>query len=63
MRPRRGSIKNNVAFYPIDARGLVASAPVGDATQASTGGTSMLGGGSARSRQGRFQAQQETLAR
>src|SRR5664279_2968203 len=27
------AIRNNVAFYPIDARGLVASAPLGDATK------------------------------
>ena len=28
------AIKANVSFYPIDARGLVASAPLGDATKA-----------------------------
>jgi VWFA-related protein len=55
------AIRNNVAFYPIDARGLVASAPLGDATKGSPGGRGMLGGSSARGAQGRFQAQQETL--
>jgi VWFA-related protein len=55
------AIRNNVSFWPIDARGLVASAPLGDATKASPGGTNMLGGSSARTAQGRFQSQQETL--
>src|SRR5579862_3925077 len=32
------SLKNNVSIYPIDARGLVASAPLGDATKGSPGG-------------------------
>src|SRR5207247_1417568 len=32
------AIRSNVAFYPVDARGLVASAPMGDATQRSPGG-------------------------
>ena len=55
------AIKNNVAFYPIDARGLVASAPLGDATKAAPGGAGMYSGSSARSAQSRFQGQQETL--
>src|SRR5262249_8327668 len=29
------AIRSNVAFYPVDARGLVAQAPLGDATKAS----------------------------
>ena len=32
------AIRANVSFYPIDARGLVARAPLGDASQASPGG-------------------------
>src|SRR6185295_959000 len=55
------AIRNNVAFYPIDARGLVAEAPLGDATKASSGGQGMLSGNSARGRQSSFQGQQETL--
>ncbi len=55
------AIRNNVAFFPIDARGLVASAPLGDATKGSPGGSSMYGGSSARSQQKSFQGQQETL--
>ncbi len=55
------AIRNNVSFYPIDARGLVAEAPLGDATKASSGGQGMLSGSSARGRQSSFQGQQETL--
>jgi len=55
------AIRNNVSFYPIDARGLVAEAPLGDATKASSGGQGMLSGSSARNRQSSFQGQQETL--
>ena len=32
------AVRNNVSFWPIDARGLVATAPLGDATKASPGG-------------------------
>jgi VWFA-related protein len=55
------AIRNNVAFYPIDARGLVASAPLGDATKASPGGAGMYSGSSARSQQASQQGSQETL--
>jgi VWFA-related protein len=55
------AIRSNVAFFPIDARGLQASAPLGDATQASSGGAAMYTGGSARSRQGNLQGSQDTL--
>jgi len=55
------AIKSNVSFFPIDTRGLQASAPLGDATQASSGGSAMYTGGSARSRQGTMQATQDTL--
>jgi VWFA-related protein len=55
------AIRNNVSFYPIDARGLVASAPLGDATKASPGSTSMYSGSGARTQQSSFQGQQETL--
>lgn len=55
------AIRANVAFYPIDARGLVAQAPLGDATKGSPGGQGMYSGSSARAAQSNFQGQQETL--
>src|SRR5206468_4450191 len=55
------AVRNNVSFYPIDARGLVAAAPLGDATKASPGGAGMYSGSSARSQQSRQQGSQETL--
>jgi VWFA-related protein len=55
------AIRNNVAFFPIDARGLVAAAPLGDATKGSPGGAGMYSGSSARTQQSQFQGQQETL--
>ena len=55
------AIRGNVAFYPVDARGLVATAPAGDATQASQGGQAMYSGSSQRTAQSNFQGQQETL--
>jgi VWFA-related protein len=55
------AIRANVSFYPIDARGLVAQAPLGDATKGSPGGQAMYSGSSARAAQSNFQGQQETL--
>ena len=55
------AIRSNVAFYPVDARGLVAGGPLGDATQGSPGGQGMYSGGSQRAAQSSFQGQQETL--
>jgi VWFA-related protein len=55
------AIRGNVAFYPVDARGLVAQAPLGDATKASQGGSGMYSGSSQRTTQSNFQGQQETL--
>jgi VWFA-related protein len=55
------AIRGNVAFYPVDARGLVATAPLGDATQGSQGGQGMYSGSSQRTMQSNFQGQQETL--
>jgi VWFA-related protein len=55
------AIRSNVAFYPVDARGLVASAPLGDATQASQGGQAMYSGSGQRTAQSNFQGQQESL--
>jgi VWFA-related protein len=55
------AIRGNVAFYPVDSRGLVATAPLGDATQASQGGQAMYSGSAMRSAQSSFQGQQESL--
>ena len=55
------AIRSNVSFYPVDARGLVASAPAGDATQASPGGQGIFSGSSQRTMQSNFQGQQESL--
>jgi VWFA-related protein len=55
------AIRSNVSLYPIDARGLVAQAPLGDATKASPGGQGMYSGSSARSTMTNFQDQQESL--
>jgi VWFA-related protein len=55
------AIRANVSFYPIDARGLVAQAPLGDATKGSPGSQAMYSGASARSATSDFQGQQETL--
>ncbi len=54
--------RSNVAFYPIDARGLVASAPSGDASSASSRGTSSFTGGSMQSSRDSLASSQETLS-
>jgi VWFA-related protein len=55
------AVKANVAFYPVDARGLVAEAPLGDASAAGTSGSGMYSGRSQRQRGSRFHDEQETL--
>ena len=55
------AIRANVSFYPVDARGLVASAPLGDATRGSPGGLGMYNGGAALATAGNFQKSQDTL--
>ena len=55
------AIRSNVAFYPIDAKGLTAAAPLGDATQGSQGGQGMFSGSSQRAAQSNDQQRQETL--
>ncbi len=55
------AIRGGVAFYPVDARGLTATAPLGDATQESPGGQGMYSGDSQRTAQSNFQGQQESL--
>ncbi len=44
------ALRANVEIFPVDARGLVASAPLGDATQASPGGMAMFTGQTAGNR-------------
>ena len=49
------AIRANVSFYTIDARGLVAQAPLGDATRGSPGGIGMYSGRSAMANVNNFQ--------
>ena len=55
------AIKAGVAIWTIDARGLVAQAPMGDATQGSPGGQAMYTGASAQAVTTNFQQSQDTL--
>lgn len=55
------AIRAGVAFWPIDARGLVAQAPLGDATKGSPGGVGMYSGTSALAVTTNFQKSQDTL--
>ena len=55
------AIRAGVSFWPIDARGLVASAPLGDATQGSPGGIGMYSGTAALATTSNFQQSQDTL--
>lgn len=56
------AIRSNVAFYPIDARGLSALVPGGDATSAGGFGNEVASGSTQASNRNNFQNQQETLA-
>jgi VWFA-related protein len=51
----------NVAFYPVDARGLVAMAPMGNATQRSPGGLGMYTGATAMASMRGLQRSQDAL--
>jgi VWFA-related protein len=55
------AIRAGVSFWPIDARGLVASSPMGDATRGSSGGAGMYSGAAALAVTGGFQQSQDTL--
>lgn len=55
------AVRANVTINPIDARGLVASAPLGDATVRSPGGIGMFNGVIAQAAIGRGQQAQDTL--
>jgi len=55
------ALRANVSIYPVDARGLVAQAPLGDATQASPGGVGTFSGQAAQTAMTNFQRSQDTL--
>ena len=55
------AIRANVAFFPIDARGLVAEPPLGDASRASPGGTGAYTGAAAMAMANSFGRSQDTL--
>jgi VWFA-related protein len=55
------AIRGGVSFWPIDARGLVATAPLGDATQGSPGNAAMYNGQASQANETRFQSSQDTL--
>jgi VWFA-related protein len=55
------AIRAGVSFWPIDARGLVAQAPLGDATQGSPGNSGMYSGAAALATTTNLQQSQDTL--
>jgi VWFA-related protein len=55
------AIRAGVSFWPIDSRGLVASAPLGDATQGSPGNEGMYSGTAEQADTTNFQQSQDTL--
>ncbi len=55
------AVKANVSLFPIDARGLVAMAPMGDATKGSPGGVQMYSGAGAMAFANNFQRSQDTM--
>jgi len=55
------AIRANVTLNPIDARGLVATPPLGDASRASPGGVGMFSGKLAEAAVTNFQRSQDTL--
>lgn len=55
------AIRAGVSFWPIDARGLVATGPLGDATRAAPGGQAMYTGQSALAAASNFSKSQDNL--
>ncbi len=55
------AIKAGVSFWPVDARGLVAEAPLGDATQGSPGNAGIYTGAAAQATTSARQQSQDTL--
>jgi VWFA-related protein len=55
------AIRAGVSFWPIDARGLVAQAPLGDATEGSQGNIGMYSGTAVAATVANYQQSQDTL--
>ena len=55
------AVRAGVSFWPVDARGLVAEAPLGDATQGSPGNAGMYTGAAAQAVTNQFQQSQDTM--
>jgi len=55
------AVKAGVSFWPVDARGLVAEAPLGDATQGSPGNSGMYTGAASLASSNSLQRSQDTL--
>jgi VWFA-related protein len=55
------AIRSSVTLWPIDARGLTASSPLGDATRGSQGNSGMYTGAAALATLSNFQRSQDTL--
>lgn len=55
------AIRANVSIFAVDSRGLVAMAPLGDASRQSPGGTDMFSGATTMSHVSSFQRSQDTL--
>jgi VWFA-related protein len=55
------AVRAGVSFWPVDARGLVAQAPLGDATQGSPGNQGMYSGVAAQAVSDKFQQSQDTM--
>lgn len=55
------AVRANVSFYPVDAHGLQAGAPAGDASRAAPKGTSVFAGRAQTAERDKVYARQETL--
>ena len=55
------AVRAGVSFWPVDARGLVAEAPLGDASQGSPGNQGMYSGTAAQAVTQQFQQSQDTM--
>src|SRR5260370_32380211 len=55
------AVRSNVAFYPIDARGLSALPPGGDATHAAARGNSTFTGATQTNQRAKFENTQDTV--
>ena len=55
------AVRAGVSFWPVDARGLVAQPPLGDATRGSPGGLAMYTGAAAGAVVSNLQRSQDTL--